>query len=264
MAVDAVDKTVDFLDLRFDRLDAGEAVRAIAARDPAAPFAYVVTPNVDHVVRLLCNRSDLWPAYRRAWLTLCDSRILAKLAARAGIRLPVVPGSDLTKTMFLETMGRDDRIAVVGGTVGLADDLRARYGFTQLLHYNPPMGFNSDPVERARAADFVVGAQARYTFLAVGSPQQEVLAHDVVRTGQARGLGVCVGASLEFLVGMQTRAPRLVQELALEWLYRLASDPARLWRRYLVKGPLIFSVFRQWRHVRRRTFQADRSAQLAD
>jgi N-acetylglucosaminyldiphosphoundecaprenol N-acetyl-beta-D-mannosaminyltransferase len=252
LADDADCKTSDFLGLTFDRLEADAAVGAIVARDPAAPFAYVVTPNVDHVVRLSCNRSDLWPAYRHAWLTLCDSRILAKLAARAGVRLPVVPGSDVTQTLFRDAMARSDLIAIVGGSAALVDDLRMRYGFTRLLHYNPPMGFIRDPAERARAADFVVAARARYTFLAVGSPQQELLAQAVARTEQGQGVAMCVGASLEFLVGAQTRAPRIVQRLALEWLYRLATDPARLWRRYLVEGPLIFLVFRQWRQVHRR------------
>lgn len=254
MAGDVMGRTADFLELTFDRLDADAAVRAIATRDPAAPFAYIVTPNVDHVVRLLCNRSDLWPAYRHSWLTLCDSRILAKLAAHAGIRLPVVPGSDVTKALIVDIMARSDRVAVVGGSAALADGLRARYGFTHLLHYNPPMGFIRDPAERARAADFVVAAQARYTFLAVGSPQQELLAHDVKQIGQGRGIGICVGASLEFLVGTEKRAPRIVQQMALEWLYRLVLNPRRLWRRYLVDGPLIFSVFWQWRrHSRYKT-----------
>ena len=110
---DAELTNAEFLDLRFDTVDEAQAMAMIAARPPNAPFAYVVTPNVDHVVRLHLHRSDLWPVYRRAWLTLCDSRILAGLARQVGLRLPVVPGSDLTQHMVGHAIAPGDRIAVI-------------------------------------------------------------------------------------------------------------------------------------------------------
>jgi UDP-N-acetyl-D-mannosaminuronic acid transferase (WecB/TagA/CpsF family) len=58
--------------------------------------------------------------------------------------------------------------------------------------------------------------------------------------GKARGLVLCVGASLNFLTGAERRAPRWMQRFALEWLYRLAQDPKRLARRYLLRGPRVF------------------------
>jgi N-acetylglucosaminyldiphosphoundecaprenol N-acetyl-beta-D-mannosaminyltransferase len=54
------------------------------------------------------------------------------------------------------------------------------------------------------------------------------------------GAGLCIGASLDFITGRERRAPRLVQRLSLEWAYRLAVDPRRMWRRYLVEGPRVF------------------------
>jgi N-acetylglucosaminyldiphosphoundecaprenol N-acetyl-beta-D-mannosaminyltransferase len=53
-------------------------------------------------------------------------------------------------------------------------------------------------------------------------------------------LVLCVGAALNFISGAEKRAPRWVQRLALEWLYRLCHDPRRLAGRYLVRGPRIF------------------------
>lgn len=239
--------TAEFLDMRFELSEEREVLDCIRSRSPALPFAYVVTPNVDHLVRLQRMRSDLWPTYRRAWITLCDSRILGKLAANAGLTLPIVPGSDLTVRLFDEVVRPEDRIAIVGGDKASIARLIASRGLLDVVHYDPPMGFVRDPVEVNRAVAFIVGARARYTFLAVGSPQQEILAYRAARSGRARGVGLCVGASLDFLTGGQTRAPALVQRLALEWLYRLASDPMRLWRRYLVDGPAIFAIFKDWR-----------------
>lgn len=244
--------TAEFLDVDFALSDQQMVQDAIRVRDPADAFAYVVTPNVDHVVRLQRTRSDLWPVYRHAWMTLCDSNILARLAANAGLNLPVVPGSDLTVALFGNVIAPDDPIAILGGTPAAVATLKQRFGLTDVRHYNPPMGFIRDPVEVSRAVAFLTDSHARYSFLAIGSPQQEILAYRVHRTGRATGIGFCIGASLDFLTGDQVRAPRLMQRLALEWLFRLASDPGRLWRRYLVDGPAIFRIFQTWRdHAQR-------------
>ncbi|NOW46458.1 exopolysaccharide biosynthesis WecB/TagA/CpsF family protein [Novosphingobium sp. SG751A] len=241
------DQTSQFIDLNFAPHDQDDVLRDVEGRAPLASFAYIVTPNVDHVVRLQHDRSDLWPMYRLAWLTLCDSRILGRLARRVGLRLPVVPGSDLTVAMFRRIIRPDDAITVIGGSPAMVESLRRLFGLTRLLHHNPPMGFIQDAAATQDAVDFAIAAQARYTFLAVGSPQQEILAYRIARTGRASGVGLCVGASLLFLTQAQRRAPAIVQRLGMEWLFRLLSDPLRLWRRYLVEGPLIFAILREWR-----------------
>jgi exopolysaccharide biosynthesis WecB/TagA/CpsF family protein len=128
--------------------------------------------------------------------------------------------------------------------------LARRYRLEDVHHYDPPMGFIDDPAEVTRAARFLRDTRARYSFLAVGSPQQEMLAHTVARMGGGAGLGFCIGASLDFLTGSQDRAPRVLQQLSLEWLYRLCRHPRRMWRRYLVDGPAIFQIARQWRRDR--------------
>ena len=89
--------------------------------------------------------------------------------------------------------------------------------------------------------------------LAVGAPQQELLAHEMRASGRVRGTGLCIGAGIDFLVGAQSRAPRLVQRAHLEWAWRLAREPRRLWRRYLVDGPAIFPIAWAWARARRRS-----------
>lgn len=244
---------IEFIDMAFTADDDGQVIDAIRARDPAAPFAYIVTPNVDHIVRLQRRRSDLWPAYRSAWMTLCDSRIIARLAHRSGFSLPTLPGSDLTMRMIASVIEPDDRIAILGGGADRVAALADRYGLNAVTHYEPPMGFVDDPAAIDRAARFVIDARARYCFFALGSPQQEMLAYRIARVGGATGIGLCVGASLDFLTGAQTRAPSAMQRLSIEWLYRLGSDPRRMWRRYLIDGPRIFGIARDWRRAHRAT-----------
>src|SRR5690606_31216086 len=87
-----------FLGLDFDMLDDAAATDAILRACREEGFAYVVTPNVDHIVKLddRPTDDDLWTAYREAYMCLCDSRILQALARRSGVKLPLAPGSDLT------------------------------------------------------------------------------------------------------------------------------------------------------------------------
>jgi len=241
------DRRIEFVDMAFTASDAALVLDAIATRAADAPFAYVVTPNVDHIVRLQLQRSDLWPAYRAAWMSLCDSRILARLARMMDFTLPVVTGSDLTRQMFEQVVRPTDRISILGGDPTLIAQLSARYGLRDVRHYNPPMGFIHDPVEVTRAARFLIETHARYHFLAVGSPQQEILAHRVGQAGGATGIALCVGASLDFLTGVQERAPLAMQRMGLEWLFRLCAQPRRMWKRYLVDGPSIFPIAQRWR-----------------
>jgi exopolysaccharide biosynthesis WecB/TagA/CpsF family protein len=114
------------------------------------------------------------------------------------------------------------------------------------------MGFIGDPAAVETCLQFIESASPfRFCFLAVGSPQQERIAALLRARGRARGLGLCVGASLNFLTGAEKRAPQWVQRLALEWLYRLGQDPRRLARRYLVRGPRIFRYLQRSRLVLR-------------
>jgi exopolysaccharide biosynthesis WecB/TagA/CpsF family protein len=242
--------TISFLDFDFCNMSMADVLTAIVERPADAPFAYVVTPNVDHVVRIQRRRSDLWPAYRSAWLCLCDSRILSRLAARSGVRLEAAPGSDLTAALVAGSLFPGDRVAIVGGSQVLIDWLRKMAPAVDFMHHNPPMGFAADRQAFAQARDFLIDARARFSLIAVGSPQQELLAWHVGRSGRAVGTALCIGASLDFLTGEQKRAPVWMQRTSLEWLHRLLSNPQRLWRRYMMEGPSILPIYRKWKGSR--------------
>jgi exopolysaccharide biosynthesis WecB/TagA/CpsF family protein len=248
--------STEFLGLSFDRLTADQTVRWLAGVRAEDRFTYIVTPNVDHVVRLdAIGRSgeagqELWRAYEQATLRLCDSRVLARVASLCGVPLTVVPGSDLTVRLFAEVAQAGDVIAIVGGEAALLHDLQGRFPALEFRQHIPPMGMRHDPAAMDAAANFVASSRARFTFLAVGSPQQELLAVRIVDRGGAGGCALCVGASIDFIVGRQRRAPQWLQGMGLEWSYRLAQEPRRMWRRYLVEGPRIFRLAMAWRRRR--------------
>lgn len=110
----------------------------------------------------------------------------------------------------------------------------------------PPMGVRDSAGAQIEIAKFVEEARADIVLLAIGAPQSEMVALTIASRGRARGVALCIGASVEFLSGQKRRAPAWMQRAGLEWLFRLVSEPGRLWRRYLVEGPRIFAIW--WRH----------------
>jgi len=229
---------------------------AVAATYGHDRFGYVVTPNVDHLIRYYEDAS-FRAHYRAAEFILMDSRFAARLVyLLKGVRLPVCTGSDLTAHLLAKVIQPNDRIVMVGGDEEQARQIADRFGLTNLKHHNPPMGFIHDPAAVAACLDFIEqSGPFRFCFLAVGSPQQEVIAQALKARGIARGLALCIGASLNFITGHEKRAPVWMQKLALEWLYRLLQNPRRLARRYLVRGPRIFGLLRRSRVVLRKATQ---------
>ncbi|MEY8216333.1 MAG: WecB/TagA/CpsF family glycosyltransferase, partial [Colwellia sp.] len=206
---------------------------ALAKAKSAGSFEYIVTPNVDHVVRL--NNDHVFKShYSIADVTVCDSRVIKKLAKITyGVNIPLVTGSDLTAELFNYHLACK-KITIIGGSLRVISKLKGLYEIGAVSHYNPPMGFYKSEDELLKCVDFVRDSSSDFIFLCVGSPQQEVLANRIRESIDIRGVGFCVGASLLFLTGEEKRAPKWIQKLALEWLYRLISNPRRLFKRYLV------------------------------
>jgi N-acetylglucosaminyldiphosphoundecaprenol N-acetyl-beta-D-mannosaminyltransferase len=226
---------------------------AVAAGFGEERYGYVVTPNVDHLIRYY-EDPTFRAQYRAADFILLDSRFAAHLVRLLkGVRLPVCTGSDLTARLLAGIVQPADRIVMIGGSAEQAQQIAAKYGLMNLRHHNPPMGFINDPLAVEECLKFIESASPfRFCFLAVGSPQQEMIAQVLRARGVARGLALCVGASLNFITGHEKRAPVWMQKMALEWLFRLMLNPKRLARRYLVRGPRIFAHLRRSRVVLRK------------
>jgi N-acetylglucosaminyldiphosphoundecaprenol N-acetyl-beta-D-mannosaminyltransferase len=238
-----------FLGIRFDSGSMEQAASDIMT-ETHARFRYVVTPNVHHVVKLLENPSTMQPLYEQAWRVFCDSRVLSRLARLRGFRIPIVIGSDLTADLIARAAKLGLTVAVVGPTGAACARLQIRNPGLNVVLHTPKMGFIESELEIQRCIDFVVETEAPLVFLAVGMPQQEILAKRIADHPKARGVGLCIGASIDFLTGEQRRAPVWIQKAGLEWLYRLLSDPQRLSRRYLIECPRIFYfLYLEWRKI---------------
>ena len=233
-----------FCGLAFDQADIGTLVTAILGGSAADPFAYLVTPNVDHLVRL--HRAPAGSAFRRAYhmadLRICDSRVLAALARLAGVRLHPVPGSDLTQALLESPRIAEKSLAFIAADQAAADGLRAINPAKSLHVHIPPMGLADNPDAIAECVRFVRHCAADIVLIGVGSPQQEIVAMALKESGTAGGTALCIGSAVDFYTGRRRRAPRWMQKSALEWLFRLVNEPRQMWMRYLVRGPLVLPI----------------------
>lgn len=241
---------IEFLGFYFDNFNEAEALEKMQTWVATPTFVYVVTPNVDHVVAL--NRAQdplIANAYAHADMTLCDSRILSILGRQSGLNLEAVPGSDLTRQLLNEKE-TSWRCAIIGGDAALHAHIARLYPQHTWIYHQPPMGVRRTLAARVEIAELVESANADIVFFAIGAPQSEICCYEIAKRGRARGVALCIGASLEFLTGAKKRAPLWMQHFSLEWLHRLGSEPRRLWRRYLVEGPRIFLIWRRWNKLR--------------
>jgi len=227
---------------QFDDYDL-EQFSVVAAKFGTERFGYVVTPNADHLVRLQ-DDAKFRSLYANAEYVLLDSRLLSKLLRMGrGLELPVCTGSDLTELLFSQVIQPDDQIVLIGGSAEQAQELMKRFGARRLAHMNPPMGFINDLAAVEACINFVEShSPFRFCFVAVGSPQQEIVAQALKQRGIARGLTFCIGASIDFLTGVEQRAPKWMQQLGLEWAFRLMQNPERMAKRYLMRGPRVFGL----------------------
>lgn len=242
----------EFLGIDFAQTSLAEAAAMVSKMAQDDVFQYIVTPNVDHVVTLFPARDDdralqFRAAYHAAAMRVCDSRILRALAKVRGVDLDTVPGSDLAAKLFRDIFRAGHKVAIVGGDEETKAGLRQKFAGPDYVQLIPPMGVLGNQPAIDAVIKFIEGERADFTLFAIGAPQSEIIAHRCFEGKRARGVGICIGASIEFLLGKKARAPTWMQNLGLEWGFRLMSEPRRLWRRYLVDGPRIFMIVTKWR-----------------
>jgi N-acetylglucosaminyldiphosphoundecaprenol N-acetyl-beta-D-mannosaminyltransferase len=114
----------------------------------------------------------------------------------------------------------------------LCERLRDRHRGLHIVGAEAPPFRPLTAEEDQAALERIARSGARLVFVGLGCPKQEIFA--ATHADRVRAVQLCVGAAFDFLAGTKPMAPRWMQKSGLEWLFRLASEPRRLWRRYLV------------------------------
>ncbi len=206
-------------------------------RGPEGHCRYVVTPNLDHIVRLQIDQ-EMRRAYAGASLVLADGWPVVTSSRWLRRALPErVPGSDLVPGLLAEASEKGPiTYFLLGAMPGVAERavrcIQARWPAARAVGtYSPPLGFEGDPQENRDILARIDTARPDLLVVGLGAPKQEIWISrhaDQLRCKVA----IACGATIDFLAGQQRRAPCWLQALRLEWLHRLLSDPRRLAKRY--------------------------------
>jgi N-acetylglucosaminyldiphosphoundecaprenol N-acetyl-beta-D-mannosaminyltransferase len=156
-----------------------------------------------------------------------------------------VYGPDLTPILCEQAAARGIPVGFYGGAPEVLEDLKAnlvrRYPALRVAYlYSPPFRPLTEDEDRQITTD-INRSGARLLFIGLGAPKQEqwMAAHK----GTVEAVMLGVGAAFDFLAGRKRQAPKLLQRLGLEWLFRLLNEPRRLWRRYLYRNPRFVVLF---------------------
>ncbi len=232
--------TVTLAGQRIHAVTMQQTLDAIAADAKADRGGWVVTPNLD-ILHKLVHDQTFRALVEPATLRLPDGKPLVWASKLQGSPLPQrVAGSDLISTLSARAADEGLSVFLLGGDPGAADEaarvLQQRHpSLTVAGTECPPFGFESDTEYLARLEATLASADPDIVFVALGCPKQERLIARLrpILPG-AWFLGV--GISFSFLAGRVSRAPSWMQKTGLEWLHRLAQEPGRLARRYLLVG----------------------------
>ncbi len=252
---------VNLFGVQIDCLRMEDAVQRVLSwvHHPLGNCRYVVTPNVDHAV-LLQEHEALREAYDHADLVLPDGQPVVWASRLLGKTLPErVAGSDLVPALFdAADAKRPLRTFLLGAGPGVAEraaaSIQKKWDGVEIVDtYSPPFGFEKDDAEQARILARISAAKPDLLVVGLGAPKQEVWVCEQRRNLESAAV-LCVGATIDFLAGEKTRAPRWIQRLNLEWLYRMLSEPRRLVGRYL-RDAWVFPqlVWREWRGLASRS-----------
>lgn len=212
-----------------------DLLRDLRARLVSGTGFAVATLNLDHVVKLRAN--DVFRhAYAAHSHVTADGRPIVWLSALAGRPVRLVTGSDLVAPLAALCAETGTPVAMVGSTPDVleaaSERLQAAHdGLRTVARIAPPMGLDPAGPEADRIVDDLARSGARVCLVALGAPKQEIFAAHAMRRLPEVGF-VSIGAGLDFIAGSQVRAPRLMRALAMEWAWRLAGDPRRLFARY--------------------------------
>jgi N-acetylglucosaminyldiphosphoundecaprenol N-acetyl-beta-D-mannosaminyltransferase len=246
------ESAVDILGVPVTPWDAPGLLDAMVATaagttDGHPPLTTVHYANI-HVLNSAYRDAALRSQLVRASTVYCDGAGVRLGAALLGAHLPVrLPADDIIDALCAKAAEAGVSLFLVAGAAGVADRaarvLRDRHPRLRILGTHH--GY-LDPTSTDAVVTAINRAGADLVIVGMGTPTQEIWVAEHRARINAPVVWT-VGALFDFVAGVQRRAPRWVGDVNLEWLWRLATDPRRLARRYLLGNPLFL-----WRVLRQR------------
>lgn len=240
-----------FMNTEIDNLTMDETLQAVEQLIKENRSAYVVTPNVDHIVQLETNK-ELQDVYANASLILTDGKPLLWIARWYGTPIKEkISGSDLFPLLCKMAAEKGYKMFFLGAAEGVAakaaENLKSRFKGLQVVGtYSPSFGFENKPDEMDKIKQMIQEAKPDILIVGLGCPKQEkFMYHHCKELDVPISFGL--GASFDFEAGNIRRAPKWMANHGLEWLFRITQDPKRMAKRYLIDDRKIFKFAIQYK-----------------
>lgn len=236
----------DVLGLQISLTSLARASRAIHQWAGDDRGRFVCIRDVHGVMQALAD-PQLLALHHEAAMITPDGMPLVWLGKRRGLPVERTCGPDLIEQVLRDSEQSGLKHYFYGGKPGIARKLKdrfvAKYPALEVVGTETPGFHVPDDDELKDLADRIRSSRADIVWIGLSTPKQEFLMQRLTPLVSATLIGV--GAAFDFHTGAVRRAPEWMQRRGLEWSYRLASEPRRLWRRYLIMAPkFVFALAR--------------------
>lgn len=229
---------VNFINISIDNVTMQEAISSINKCIIENRKMYVVTPNVDHIVKLQKNNRFL-NAYLKAGLVAVDGTpiILCSKWLKSPLKEKIT-GPRLTEEVIKLASNNHYSVFFLGAGPGVADraakNMLKKYPeFSFAGAYSPKYGFECNVDEKKRIIKILNDSNAQIVIAGMGSPKTEIFLSEIYNQLNAN-VSLSIGAAIDFMAGNVKRCPGWINKIGMEWFYRFLKDPKRLWKRYFV------------------------------
>lgn len=237
---------IKFLNTYVDNLNMQEAIDKIDFMIRNGNNQYIVTPNVDHIVKIEKDH-EFKKIYEEANLILTDGMPLIWISKIVGTPIKEkVSGSDLFPKICELASKNAYKVFLLGAAEGVAEiaaqNLKRKFENLNIVGtYSPPLGFEQDDKEVEKIINIININNVDVLFIGLGAPKQEKFIYKYKDRLNIK-LSLAVGASIDFEAGVQRRAPKWMQNNGLEWSYRLYKEPKRMYKRYIIDDFKIIKI----------------------
>ena len=238
-------KRVNLLNVWIDNLSKIELLERIK-------HGVVFTPNVDHLIKLQKDK-DFFTAYSSADYILCDSKVLIYASRFLGTPIKEkTSGSDFFPAFYnYHTSNENIKIFLLGAAQGVAskaqEKINSKVGRNIVVEaHSPSFEFENNEKECMEIVEMINSSEATVLAIGVGAPKQEKWIYKYKNQLPNIKIFLAIGATIDFEAGNIKRSPTWMSNWGLEWLYRLLSEPKRLWKRYLIEDlPFLWLILKQ-------------------
>lgn len=242
---------IKFLNTYVDNITKSEAIELTNTLIKDGEYHYVVTPNVDHIVRIEKD-NEFKKIYENADLILTDGKPLIWISKF--LNNPIkekISGSDFFPMVCELASKKRYSIFLLGAAEGVAlkaaENLKIKYnGLNIVGTYSPSYGFENNEKEIRYIINLINEKKPDILAVGLGSPKQEKFIYKYKAKIEVP-ISLAIGASIDFEAGEISRAPKFMQNVGLEWFYRFLKEPKRMFKRYFIDDMQILKIVNKYR-----------------